>query len=116
MRITARTILDRRMRWFGWAFRGGFVVTFAGAFCGIIRQDEPYAIITIPGVVVIMAVGLLFHLVLLRCPWCRGNMAPVLMNQGWPSRASRVCFCAYCGRSLDEELESPVSGGSNQVG
>ncbi len=50
-------------------------------------------------------VGMVYAQLLgIRCPWCRGNLAPLGMQRGGLRCDPRVRFCPYCGRDLDGEL------------
>ena len=70
----------------------------------MVLGQQPVLAVSLPGFAVAFVVSMVSQFVAFRCPWCRGNLAPLVMQRGWLSVDSRVCFCPYCGRGLDEEL------------
>jgi hypothetical protein len=100
--MTARMRLDRRMWWLGSAMYAGFGLFLSGMLGGWLLGQPP--VLALPGFALGFMVSMATHFFLLRCPKCRGNLAPVAMRQGWLSVDRRVCFCPYCGVCLDEEL------------
>ncbi len=106
MQMTARTRLDRCLRWMRVAIGFGFGLFFLGILLGVIFDEQQAAIlaISLPGFAVAFVANMAGYFGGLRCPQCRGNLGPLLMQQIWFSVKHRVCFCPYCGGSLDEEL------------
>ena len=100
--MTARDLIDRRKRRLMFLMVlgvGGFIA--AGVFGAAGRGDLfPFAL---PGFVVAFVVVLLGQFFWFRCPWCRGNLAPLAFQR--PGGLNpRVKFCPYCGHELDDEL------------
>jgi hypothetical protein len=102
--MTARERLDRRMRWIGGAMYAGVGLFLAGIFLGAVFGQGPLRAVSLPGFGVAFVVAMIAQFVGLRCPRCRGNLAPPLMQREWLAVDRRVCFCPFCGGKLDEKL------------
>ena len=105
--MTARERLNRRMRWIGGAMYAGMVFFMANVLIGVIFVEEPVQpvlAIAVGGLAIAILAGTTASFSLLGCPWCRGNLASLILQQGWLSVNARVCYCPYCGRGLDEEF------------
>jgi hypothetical protein len=108
--MTARALLDRRMRWIGGAMYTGGGLFFAGILLGMVLGQDPVLAVSLPGFAVMFVVGIVAQFIGLRCPRCRGNLAPLVMQRGWLSVDRRLSLCPYCGGRLDKELsaQAPV--------
>lgn len=106
--MTARERLNRRMRWVGGTMYAGLGLFLVGIAIGAVVGEQPVLAVSLPGFAVASVVGTISQFMAFRCAWCRGNMAPLLMQRGWRSVDSRVGFCPYCGRGLDDELPAEV--------
>jgi hypothetical protein len=108
MQMTARTQLDRLLRWMRGAIYFGLGLFFLGILLGAILDEQEVLIpaISLPGFAIAFVANMVGYFGALRCPRCRGNLGPLLMPQErrWFSVVHSVCFCPYCGSSLDEEL------------
>ena len=107
--MTARGHLNRRMRWVGGTMYAGLGLFLAGIALGAAVGGQPLLAVSLPGFAVAFAVGMVSQFTAFRCPRCRGNLAPLVMQRGWLSVDPSVRFCPYCGRGLDEELPAGVA-------
>jgi hypothetical protein len=108
--MSGRAVLDRRMRWcMGVVYAGGalclagvlgYTLTGRGEWFGLWFPGFPAAFL---GMAYAQLLGV-------RCPWCRGNLAPLALQRGGLSFDRRVRCCPYCARGLDEEFEPAVAG------
>ncbi len=105
--MTGREKLNRRKRWLIGIPVAGIAVFIGGMLVG--RQllvpglaPQVVMVVSLSGFGVAFLTVMYAHLFGLRCPWCRGNMAPLMLQRSIFDR--RVRFCPYCGRELDEEL------------
>jgi hypothetical protein len=109
--MTAREKLNRQMPWLvvpGYTGGGLFV---SGA-CLPAALGQPVAALVVVGLIgfaVAFALLMAAHLFAFRCPRCRGNIGPLIMQRGGLSVDQRLNFCPYCGSELDEELEELAS-------
>ena len=109
--MTAREQLSRRMRWIGGTMYAGIGLFLAGIAIGAaVGGQQPVLVVSLPGFAVVFVVSIVCQFVAFRCPECRGNLAPLLMYRGWLSVDQSVCFCPYCGISLDEKPPTEAGG------
>jgi hypothetical protein len=107
--MTARAILNRRVRWIMSIFfigGGAFVLSiFLSQGLGI---PEAY-FVGLPGFAVAWLTGAYAYLWGIRCPACRGNLAYVVMARMGPrlSISPSIKFCPYCGVDFDAEHGLP---------
>src|SRR5215213_6148620 len=107
--MTARQVLDGRLRWSMVAFSAG-VATAAAAVAGFRAGGrDPSPSLLVAGIGVAAAASLYAHLVGLRCPWCGGNLAGLAFGQGGWRFDRRVHYCPYCRRGLDDEVAAEPS-------
>jgi hypothetical protein len=101
--MTAREKINGRKRWLMFAVVLGIGSFIAAAFLGgRAGQGEPY-LFALPGFLVAFLGVLCGQYFWFRCPWCRGNLAPLAFHR--PGGLNRqVKFCPYCGHELDDEL------------
>ncbi|HEX4608002.1 MAG TPA: hypothetical protein VH092_07340 [Urbifossiella sp.] len=112
--MTGRRWLNRRLGWFAAAL----VVGLGSIFAGILLDPPGGGQIPV-GLLVGLGVGvgilIIAHKLLLRCPWCRGNLGPLVLGRPWfMGMDRRISFCPFCGTSLDEHLPDsrhPEAGG-----
>jgi hypothetical protein len=69
---------------------------------------DTLAIFVLPLIAVLVPVALVANFFCLRCPRCQGNLASMILHQGWFFVSPRIRYCPYCGGNLDEELPAAV--------
>jgi hypothetical protein len=106
--MTARSQFNRRLRWIGGAIYAGFALCILGGVISAVSGESPYLPLVLPGFALTFVMAMMAHFFFFRCPWCSGNLAPVLFARAWPWMDPAVSFCAYCGRGLDDELPATV--------
>jgi hypothetical protein len=104
--MTIRSMLNRRMWWFGRLMSAGMGAGLVGVLVGQATGRPAVLALVLPGFGVAFVAGMVAQFVGFLCPRCRGNLAPTLLRYGWFSVDRRVRFCPYCGTGLDEELPS----------
>jgi hypothetical protein len=68
-----------------------------------------FLLVGLPPFVLSFAVTLFGQWAWLRCPRCKGNLAPLISWHGGRQVSQRLRYCPYCGGDLDEELpDKPV--------
>lgn len=107
--MTARTQLDRRLRWIAGATYVGAGLFLVGILIGVVFGRDPVLVISLPGFAVAFVASMSAHFGGLRCPRCRGNLGPLVMQFPGLSVDRRVCFCPYCGGGLDEEFPAEIT-------
>jgi hypothetical protein len=102
--MTARERLNGRMLWIlGIAYTGTGLFVL-GILIGVALGQRPIMAILVPGFAIAFVSVMIAQFFGLRCPFCRGNLATLLLHHGGLRINRRVCFCPYCGKNLDEEL------------
>jgi hypothetical protein len=86
------------------AIYAGLAVFIAGGILGAVIGPPVAAAVALPGFTVVLIAQMYGHFFGLRCPWCGGNMAPLMMQRVSFSLDRRLGFCPYCGVGLGEEL------------
>lgn len=109
--MTGREHLNRRKRWAaGGAVAGvGLVVAGVGAMpllAGAGVVGPAVVAVVLPGVVLLLAAIVVGQQFLFRCPWCRGNLGPLMAGAGWWRVSPKVRFCPYCGTDLDDPIDA----------
>ncbi|HYH65526.1 MAG TPA: hypothetical protein VD866_12590 [Urbifossiella sp.] len=107
--MTGREQLNRRKRWAAGGALAGVALIVAGVvglplMAGAGVAGPAMAAAVVPGVLVFVVVVVLGQQYLFRCPWCRGNMGPLMTNSGWWRMNPKVRFCPYCGTDLDDPV------------
>ena len=101
--MTARERVNARLRWMVGPIYLGLSLFVLGI---IIGTTTGILTISLPGFAVAFIVGMIAQFLGLRCPFCRGNLAQFLLHRGNLRIDPRVCFCPYCGVSLDKDVPS----------
>ena len=107
--MTARERINRRKRWVLFPLLLGIGVLIAAVAVGSKPGRGDFVFLAVPAFALMSLVLLLAQFFWLRCPWCRGNLAPLAFQRlgGLPKG---VKFCPYCGHELDDQLpdEEPI--------
>jgi hypothetical protein len=115
--MTSREIVNRQFRrcialWFS-----GFAVFIAGPIIAIASKilsdnDPKFVLFMLPGLALISGVFFYIMFAGVKCPYCRGNLAPLALFwpswRGLPRLPAKYKFCPCCARSFDESIENPV--------
>jgi hypothetical protein len=101
--MTARDRLNRRMRPAGIAMYGAVCLLLIGTAIEVVGNlDLELPLVLAFGMLCLISMAT--QVLLFRCHRCLGNMAPILWWRGGLKIDQRVCFCPFCGVSLDQEL------------
>jgi hypothetical protein len=109
MNRTLRDQIKRRMGWCIGAFVCGWVLIGLGTEVARSMPAVPRELLPLIGVA-LFAAGALAMNFLVKCPKCHARLArtiamPVAFSFG---SGPKVCYCPYCGVSLDEPI--PLTG------
>jgi len=106
--MTGREKLNRRKRWAAGGALAGVGLIVAGVAVPLLAGAEvagmAMAAVVVPGVLVFVVVVVVGQQYLFRCPWCRGNMGPLMSHSGWWRVSPKVRYCPYCGTDLDDPV------------
>jgi predicted RNA-binding Zn-ribbon protein involved in translation (DUF1610 family) len=108
--MTARARLNRRLRWLIGVLYAGMGLFIVGIAARPALGQQLWGAFMLLGFAIMFGVGIVVHFVAFRCPWCRGNLAPLVTRRISLYVDPQLYFCPYCGRSLDLELpaEAPA--------
>ena len=102
--MTVRAWLERRSRWAAAVLFTGVGLVVAVVLHAALTGQPPDLLLLVPAIVLVALLSLAAHYLWFRCPWCRGNMAPLFVPGARWVTSRPVCYCPYCGGRLDEEL------------
>jgi len=107
--VTIRAKLEMQRRRAGLVMLAGWFSAMTGMILGFFVHPILTALCAVGFIV--MAAGVIYHFVKIRCPSCRGPLCHAL---NWPPTrglfrfSARIRFCPFCGVSLDKTLEDTV--------
>lgn len=110
--MTGRGRLDRRLRWVSIAVFSAVALTVVPAVAAQalgVPLAGPWALL--PGGVFLTLAVMSGHYVVLRCPWCRGNLGGLLMDADYWRVDPKVQYCPYCRCDFDWELTATARPG-----
>ena len=107
--MTARAMFVRRRRWIGGTMYAAIGLFLVGLVIGVVVGPQATVALALPASTVAIAINMIARFAGFRCPGCRGNMAPLFLEQVRPLMDPGVYFCPYCGVRLDEELPTEES-------
>lgn len=108
--MRGRAVLERRVRWCKGVINAGMALCLAGFLGKVLTGRKEWFLLWFPGFPAAFLATFYAHSLGIRCPWCRGNLAPLALQRGWLSLDPRVRCCPYCTRNLDEEVEPAGEG------
>src|SRR5438477_6800486 len=101
--MTARYLLERRLRWLNYVIWTGLVLVQTGIILSWVLGRPPLLVVILPGFA-LMAIGMgPAYTLLLRCPRCRGDVSSLLLGNH-KCDSAQLPACSSCGVSLNEEL------------
>jgi hypothetical protein len=112
--MTARETLNRRMPWFRITVFSGVAAALLGFLLYSALGNWPFLLVAISGMIVSAWASEYARLVL-KCPWCDGNLVPLIFNRAGIAMGRRVRFCPYCGTNFDDELEETAAPVNEQT-
>src|SRR5262245_18164702 len=99
--MTIRAFLDRRLQRIITASFGGIGLFLAGMVVGILANEEAIILATtLPGFFIAFMTMMVGAYCALRCPRCRGNLAPTIFGSGGFSVDLQLRCCPFCGVGL----------------
>ncbi len=108
--MTARAIIDKRLRKTMMAMFGGFAVFFIGMIVHFWTNASGPPIPSLVGFGVSF-VSIIYALLGIRCPHCKTILGYIAMYKGVfiPdsifSMSKKIKYCPFCGVSFDTEIE-----------
>jgi hypothetical protein len=104
-RVTARDLLDRKIRRAVRLSVIGFALFAGGGFIASQHPNSAYAVIPLLGFAAFGA-AVLYGWLAVRCPFCSKPIGSIAMRQSPFFTSARFRYCPYCGRDLEAELDA----------
>lgn len=109
-----RAIEEKKRRIMTVALFGFAIAAGSALLAGLDILDlDDLRLVSLPGVIIFTLSMLYANLLAFRCPRCGGNWASLAMQGSLKAGIrcfldldERICFCPYCGSSIDDELDA----------